>query len=173
MKVNDIITEVSLGTYHKKASMSKAMAQMNKGFGYPGDHDTVINKRTRGLARAKSRSDKAMATQAAKNRDAHIAGIVANADSLKQKLAALEKQFDPDYDYSDDYSFWNKQRGIKAEIDNIKRMLASAGINESNMSEIDIEYQDYKKLPPVAFLSRYGMSKEAWFAKYKNILPRK
>jgi hypothetical protein len=41
---------------------------------------------------------------------------------------------------------------------------------ESRMSELDIEYQDYKNLEPVAFLSRYKMSKDQWASKYWSLI---
>jgi hypothetical protein len=41
---------------------------------------------------------------------------------------------------------------------------------ESRMSELDIEYQDYKNLEPVAFLSRYKMSKDQWASKHWSLI---
>jgi hypothetical protein len=41
---------------------------------------------------------------------------------------------------------------------------------ESRMSELDIEYQDYKNLEPVAFLSRYKMSKDQWANKHWSLI---
>jgi hypothetical protein len=44
-------------------------------------------------------------------------------------------------------------------------------VDESRMSELDIEYQDWKKLMPAAFQSRYKMTKDAWYSQYKSLLP--
>ena len=41
---------------------------------------------------------------------------------------------------------------------------------ESRMSELDIEYQDYKNLEPVAFYSRYKMSKDQWASKHWSLI---
>ena len=41
---------------------------------------------------------------------------------------------------------------------------------ESRMSELDIEYQDYKNLEPVAFYSRYKMSKDDWASKHWSLI---
>jgi hypothetical protein len=38
------------------------------------------------------------------------------------------------------------------------------------MSELDIEYQDYKNLEPVAFLSRYKMSKDQWARQHWSLI---
>lgn len=42
---------------------------------------------------------------------------------------------------------------------------------ESRMSELDIEYQDWKNLSPVAFHSRYKMTKDQWYAKHASLVP--
>ena len=39
------------------------------------------------------------------------------------------------------------------------------------MSELDIEYQDWKNLSPVAFHSRYKMTKDQWYAKHASLVP--
>jgi hypothetical protein len=41
---------------------------------------------------------------------------------------------------------------------------------EGRMSELDIEYQDYKNLEPVAFYSRYKMSKDQWASKHWSLI---
>jgi hypothetical protein len=41
---------------------------------------------------------------------------------------------------------------------------------ESRMSELDIEYQDWKNLEPVAFYSRYKMSKDQWASKNWSLI---
>jgi hypothetical protein len=41
---------------------------------------------------------------------------------------------------------------------------------ESRMSELDIEYQDYKNLEPVAFYSRYKMTKDEWARKNWSLI---
>lgn len=41
---------------------------------------------------------------------------------------------------------------------------------ESHMSELDIEYQDYKNLEPVAFYSRYKMTPDEWASKHWSLI---
>ena len=41
---------------------------------------------------------------------------------------------------------------------------------ESRMSDLDIEYQDWKNLEPVAFYSRYKMTKDQWESKYWSLI---
>jgi len=40
---------------------------------------------------------------------------------------------------------------------------------ESRMSDLDIEYQDYKNMEPVAFYSRYKMTPAEWLAKHWSL----
>ena len=47
-----------------------------------------------------------------------------------------------------------------------------SAISEGGMPDLNLEYQDYLKLPQMAFQSRYKISKEAWAEKYKNLLPK-
>lgn len=111
------LDEVSLGDYAKKAKLSQALSKMEKGLGYAGDHDAKIARREKGLARAKTRMPAPKVSAPPQ---------VDRAD-LEAKLAHLEKQFDPSYEYSDDYTFWGKQRDIKNSIQSLKRQLASLG----------------------------------------------
>jgi hypothetical protein len=41
---------------------------------------------------------------------------------------------------------------------------------ESHMSELDIEYQDYKKMEPLAFYSRYKMTPDEWASKNWSLI---
>jgi hypothetical protein len=41
---------------------------------------------------------------------------------------------------------------------------------ESHMSELDIEYQDYKKMEPLAFYSRYKMTPDEWAGKHWSLI---
>jgi hypothetical protein len=46
-------------------------------------------------------------------------------ENLKGQLKSLEQQFDPYYQYSDDYSVWDKHRMIAAQIRRIREILKS------------------------------------------------
>lgn len=41
---------------------------------------------------------------------------------------------------------------------------------ESRMSELDIEYQDWKNMEPVAFYSRYKISKDEWARRHWSLI---
>lgn len=113
MKRNEILSEISLGNYREKAAKSKASTQMKGIFGPENpDNDRVIANRERGLLRAKRRSEKKAAPPALVDREA-----------LTAKLDQLKSQFDPHYDRSDDYSYWNKQKSISDQIRSITQQL--------------------------------------------------
>ncbi len=42
---------------------------------------------------------------------------------------------------------------------------------EGKMNDLDIQYQDWKNMSPVAFLSRYKMTKDQWYAKHQSLVP--
>lgn len=48
-----------------------------------------------------------------------------NRERLMARYKELKAQFDPAYEYSDDYGFWNKQRAIRDEMQAIKQQLGS------------------------------------------------
>lgn len=187
MKIKDVITEVSLGDYRRKASMQKAQSQMGAMFGSSPEARAkdlaTYQKRERGLERLKARDELARKSEQAKQ----LADLVARLPELKaeyEKMTARYKALGgSNWQYADREQNMTdaerEARSMEGQMNNLWRQIQAAekaqgqqGMAESRMSELDIEYQDYKKLPPVAFLSRYGITKEAWFAKYKNIFAR-
>lgn len=130
MKICDIVTEASLGNYVTKATKDKALNQMSAAFGRD-DKERAMGKekarrREQGLARAKPRLDKARAAASTK---ANADALAADRDGLEQmkaSLAQLEKQFDPNYQYSDDYSFWKKQQALSQQISQLKNRISKA-----------------------------------------------
>jgi hypothetical protein len=116
------IAEVSLGDYRKKAKMSKAGHEMDYAFDRPENkpmHKHKIAQRTAGLTRAEKRI-KPMSKPSSEPVD---------SEALQARLADLERQFDPHYEYSDDHSVWSKHNAIRQQIQSIKRQLRDA--NES------------------------------------------
>lgn len=67
-----------------------------------------------------------------------------NIDQLKGELAQLEKQFDPHYEYSDDYTFWSKQKGIASQINALKKRINDAEGQQVNELSNDT-LASYKK----------------------------
>lgn len=107
MKVTEILSEVSLGDYHKKASMDRALSQMSAAFGKPEDKEKHLHKagrREKGLARSKARSDKFWAEKEAKDRAEReqalrdkYAGV--DIDAEIEKLQPAIKSAYNDYQY--------------------------------------------------------------------------
>ena len=54
--------------------------------------------------------------------------------ALEQELKQLSAQLDPNYEYSDDYSFWSKQKAIADRIAGIKKKL---GVTEGDISQLE------------------------------------
>jgi hypothetical protein len=46
-------------------------------------------------------------------------------------------------------------------------------LDEGRMSELSLEYEDWKRMAPVSFLNRYKISKENWWAKYGSVIEPK
>ena len=64
-------------------------------------------------------------------------------EELTARLRELESKFDPEYQYSDDYSFWTKQNAIAREIASIKKKLGSQGVAEDNEQKYRVTYDMY------------------------------
>jgi hypothetical protein len=133
MKLRELLSEISLGDYHRKATLKQAGAQMSKAFGrdrspeHMAKLDREIANRGKGLERAKVRSDKAMAAYKAKSHADALERDRANKHNLEAELAKLQGQFDPDYEYSDNYGEWNKHKNIHGQINSLKQRLANLG----------------------------------------------
>jgi hypothetical protein len=130
MKISDIVTEASLGNYVTKATKDKALNQMSAAFGRD-DTERAMGKekarrREQGLARAKPRLAKARADISAKAQADSLAADKAGLDQMRASLAQLEKRFDPNYQYSDDYSFWKTQEDLSQQIGRLKDRIARA-----------------------------------------------
>lgn len=60
----------------------------------------------------------------------------------RERLAHLEKIFDPDYEYSDDHRVWQKHNAIRQEIQKLKKALSQ---NEQGVAEGDVmEYETHR-----------------------------
>jgi TolA-binding protein len=129
MKIKQIV-EVSLGDYRRKASLSKAGAQIDKVFGSPENRekaDSIIAKRDRGLARADVRgraNAEKLKQKAEQDRIASLRAAKDRLDDIKARLAELEAKFDSYYEYSDDHGEWTRQRELKQKIMAMKKHIA-------------------------------------------------
>jgi hypothetical protein len=124
------LEEVSLGDYHRKASLSKALSQIEKVFGPPEKKekaDSIIAKRERGLDRADARrkaNAEKLKQKAEQDRIASLQADKSRLDDFKTALADLESKFDSHYEYSDDHREWTKQREIQQKIMRLKKHIA-------------------------------------------------
>jgi hypothetical protein len=101
-----------------------------------------------------------------------------NFDSDEDYYAALNapakrRSAPSDYPYSqeEDDAYFREIFRKKREAAKKAAQDKESGVAESRMSELDAEYEDYKKLSPREFFNMYRITKQAWLAKYKSMLP--
>lgn len=168
MKILDIISEVSRGDYYKKATMDRAMSQMSAGFARSPEekekHLQKAGRRERGLARAKTRTDKFWAEKNAKDQADALERDRARKPEMLARLKDLEAKFDPSYEYSDDYGEWHKHKEIAHQISALKHRLsqldenATAGATSAGNVAVG---PVYKNKPPKQPKNKDGTAKNA------------
>ena len=154
------IDEVSLGDYHKKATMNRALSQMSAAFGNPDDkekHLATAAKRERGLARSQTRADKRAAEQEVKRNQeyeaeirAKYAGIDIDAEIAKLK-PAIERAYN---DYQ--YGARNTYSQARDEYNRLK-----AKYNQLNQAKEIIQVKEQIKPPTDTAAGAYTRSKTA------------
>jgi len=82
-------------------------------------------------------------------------------EGVAEALGDLRPKLGSKRDQGKSVRKWRQDRGLD-----------ESGMAEGQMSDIDIEYQDYKTVSPREFYNMYKITKQAWFAKYKNMLPQ-
>ena len=90
------------------------------------------NPRLRGTPdEERARTDAMLAQRAADRANAPAPAPVSDEEraKLEAQLQKLEANFDPDYEFSDDHSFWTQQKSIAQQIGAIKQKL-SQGVAE-------------------------------------------
>jgi hypothetical protein len=129
MKISDILSEVTLGNYRKKAQLSQAGAGMNKFFNRDDPAkvaaaDQTIAKREKGLGRADARYDKLRASQEEKakfDREQAIRDKYTGVD-IDAEIAKLQPALKSAYnDYQ--YGARNTWSQGKAEYDRISAQI--------------------------------------------------
>jgi hypothetical protein len=132
----DALDEISLGDYQRKAGMAKALAGMGAAFAPSADERArelaTMKKREQGLARAKVRTDKIRAAADEKSRADAAARDREALPQMKAELEKLQAQFDPNFEYSDDHSFWSRQKEIQGRIHGLKQRIAKAEVSEDH-----------------------------------------
>ena len=62
---------------------------------------------------------------------------------------------------------------LQRALDQLRRsrgLAEAAALSEGRMKEIYMQYEDYRHLPQMAFLSRYKMTKSDWWNKYRRLI---
>lgn len=112
MKIRDIVNEVSLGSYEKKAALDRAMSAMDKGLGQ-GDAEKLTHRmarREKGLASAAKRRASASATMFTPSKP--------DMSSRKQELKQWLDSHSSDQ-YADEYSVWKKWDDANTEYNRL------------------------------------------------------
>ena len=137
MRITDLINEVTTKGYHSAAQKDKMSNIVKTMFKDPADPNVVdakrkIANRDQGIGRISDRNEKAMAATAAQARQQQITQDRENLPTLIKDLEQLKKEFDPNFDRSDDYSVWDEQRNLQAQIKSLQdRINAAGGARES------------------------------------------
>jgi hypothetical protein len=123
---DDITNEISDKALHRYRQAAHTQIQSHKFWGKKDSPDApkIIAKREKGMDQAGNkivdRRKAAQAQQAQQARDADRA----NRAQLEAELARLTSKFDPDFQYSDDHSFWSAQNAIYKQISSLQRRLS-------------------------------------------------
>lgn len=139
------IKEISTGDYYSKAQKGKISAASKMMFADPAKPETQkamrdFKNRDAGMKRVSARNQKASQAQAEKNRQDALASDKENLPALMAQFQKLRGQYDPNFEYSDDHSFWSKQRGIQQQLSALQKRINDAG---GKISEgFDAEYDD-------------------------------
>ncbi len=122
------LNEISLGNYYTKATKDRMQNIAKTMFADPAKPEVIaakraIQNRERGIQRMTARNQKTFKAQQQKQRQDLLAQDAANIDQLEAKLAELERQFDKDYEYSDDHRVWSKNNQIRQSIDALRKRI--------------------------------------------------
>jgi LysM repeat protein len=112
------------------------------------------NPRLRGTPdEERARTDAMLKQRAADRANAPAPAPIGDEEraKLQARLKELEAKFDPDFEYSDDHSFWRSQHEISQQINSIKKRLAESkrnkkrDLNEALLME-DPVYRNFKRV---------------------------
>ncbi len=122
------LNEISLGNYYSKANKSRIDNISKTIFADPANPEVIAAKRAlqnreRGIQRMSARNQKTRQAQQQQQQQDRIAQDTANLDQLQARLAELERQFDKDFEYSDDHRVWSKNHEIKQQISALKKRI--------------------------------------------------
>jgi len=127
MKIQDLVQETDMTAYFKNLQKTDPKYKNLRIHGDP-DHDELRKqdelKRQSDRADRESQAKQARADQIEKDRN--------NLPQLVKQLEQLRSQFDPNFEYSDDHSFWSKQKDLQSQVYALQaRINAAGGAQES------------------------------------------
>jgi len=127
MKIQDLVQENDMTAYFKNLQKTDPKYKNLRIHGDP-DHDELRKqdelKRQSDRADRESQAKQARADQIEKDRN--------NLPQLVKQLEQLRSQFDPNFEYSDDHSFWSKQKDLQSQVYALQaRINAAGGAQES------------------------------------------
>lgn len=174
--VEGIMSEISRGDYHKKATMGKAMAQMSAGFARSPEerekHLAIAARREKGLERSKARTDKFWAEKNAKDEAerlaqtrAKYAGVDIDAEIAKLqpaiKRAYHEYQYGARNTYSQGKSDYDSLMAKVHELERAKKALGeSATAGATSAANVSVG-PAYKNKPAKTPKNKDGTAKNA------------
>jgi chromosome segregation ATPase len=122
MKIQDLIRENDMVAYFKNLQKTDPKYKNLRIHGDP-DHDEL--RKQDELKRQSDRADRE--SQAQQARAAQIEKDRNNLPQLVKQLEQLRSQFDPNFEYSDDHSFWSKQKDLQKQIHALQARINDAG----------------------------------------------
>lgn len=147
MKRNEIISEISLGDYRKKAGMQKAQSQMGAMFAKDPEERkknlATFNKREKGLNRLKGRDEKARKAAADKDMSDAIAQLPQLKDEYEQMRAKYKSLGGSNWQYADrEQNLTDRERearSMEGPMNNLWRKINAAekAQKSESMAEAD------------------------------------
>lgn len=134
MKRNEIISEIDLGDYRKKAAMQKAQSQMGAMFARdPEEREknlATFNKREKGLNRLKARDEKSRKAAADKDMADTIAQLPQLKDEYEQMKAKYKSLGGSNWQYADrEQNLTDRERearSMEGPMNNLWRRISAA-----------------------------------------------
>ena len=149
--------------YQQRKQDIEANAQAySEKYGIPLDHKYFV-----GAVMQAQNDEETRTKQKARDEEAKLSAAKgveadkANIDKLKQELEAAKAKLDPNFEYSDDHSYWSEQKRIQATIQGLeKRIKAASSVDEAKEADYGADYQDMVKR--VGQLAKEGPRKTVW-----------
>jgi len=146
----------------RKADILKNIDAYSKKYGIPADDKYFAEKVMQAQDDEAQRAKQQASTDAAKQQQqASMQADKQNVEQLKAQLAQLQKGFDPNYQYSDDYSFVSKQQRIADQISQLKKRISNAeGMNETKEADYGPKFQS--AVQALKQMAKQGERKTVW-----------